>query len=82
MWASEPHSQILFSKTKFLIQNGVENIHSQHLSRGSSKLNKFKNVRRFREINNVYVDKHTPNNNDLVIIEGCSESGKKSEDPN
>ena len=33
-------------------------------------------MRELREINNVYRDNHNFNNNDLIIIQGCSESGK------
>ena len=76
MWSPKSYSQILLSKTKFLGRNGVEKMHSQHLLRVSNRLNRFKNINKFREINNVSGDNRNSKKNDLVIIEGCSEGGK------
>ena len=46
-----------------------------HLNSGSSKLNRFLNVRRARQVNNVRSNNSIPDN-DLVIIKGCLENGK------
>ena len=44
-------------------------------TRSGSKINRFLNVRRARQVNNVRSNNSIPDN-DLVIIKGCLENGK------
>ena len=61
-------------KPKFLDRD-VRKTLPGHPKGSGRKLNKFLNIRRARQVNNVRINNRIPDN-DLVIMEGCLEGGK------
>ena len=74
MWGRKSYRYKL-STSEFL-RMGAENSLSKGSWRHSSNLNKFSRYRKSKLINNVH-DISSVTNNDLIIVEGCSEGGKQ-----
>ena len=74
MWGRESYCSKL--PTPEFLNRGAANGLLYYNGRNNRKLNKFSRYRKSKSINNVH-NINSTTNNDLIIVEGCSEGGKQ-----